>query len=59
MDLGKIDNAWAGFRLVRGRIYTPGGTPYTTGDIEAIPIRRQQIANLELQVRTPEQWKLL
>ena len=54
-DLGEIDAAFAGFTLVNGHIYTPGGTPYRPGDIEAIMLRRQQLANYELELRTPQQ----
>ncbi len=57
-DLGSIDAAFAGFSLHHGCLFTPGGTPYGPGDIEAIMLRRQQLANYELVLRTPQQWLL-
>ena len=58
MDLGEIDKAWRGFTLTRGQLFTPGGTPYKPGEVEAIPIRRQQIAHYKRELATPKQWLL-
>lgn len=55
MDLGKFDTAFEGFTLARGKIWTPGGTPYKPGEIESIPIRRQQIALYERELEMPKQ----
>lgn len=57
-DLGKFDKAFAGFELCDGRIVTPNGYAYPPGYLYAIPIRLQQIAHLESELRTPKQWLL-
>ncbi|MCH8100319.1 MAG: hypothetical protein IIB74_07775 [Proteobacteria bacterium] len=54
-DLGKIDPAFAGFRLVKGEIVTPNGYSYPPGYLYAIPIRLQQIADLQRERNTPRQ----
>ena len=52
-DLGAIDKAFAGFVLSGGQIITPNGYAYPPGFLYSIPIRMQQIAELERERRTP------
>ena len=54
-DLGQFDAAWSGFVIRGGLIYTPNGYFYPPGYIYSIPIRMQQISNLEWELRTPKQ----
>ncbi len=54
-DLGAFDEAFAGWKISNGMIFTPTGYCYPPGDIYAIPIRIQQIAEYERQLRTPTQ----
>ena len=47
-DLGIVCEAWRGFALLRGELWTPDGWgPITPGDMTAIPIRVQHIRHLE------------
>lgn len=57
-ELGAVDPLWGGFRLTRGKLWTPEGTPITPGDIRAIPYRREQLRELERAARAPRQWEL-
>ncbi len=54
-DLGKLDPAFASFKLRNGEIVTPNGYAYPPGFLYSIPIRMQQIAELERERRTPRQ----
>ena len=54
-DLGRLDPAFAGFKLYDGCIVLPNGYRYTPGYLYAISIRMQQIAELERERRTPKQ----
>ncbi len=57
-DLGRIDKPWEGF-VIRGElIYTPNGYYYPPGYIYSVPIRMQQIANYERELKTPQQMLL-
>ena len=56
-DLGHIDPAVAGFTLYQGQIITPNGYAYQPGYLYAIPIRMQQIADLQRERNTA--WQLL
>lgn len=57
-ELGQVDDTWRGFRLARGQLWTPEGTPVTPGDIRAIPLRRQQLDELQRLALDPRQWEL-
>jgi len=57
-ELGAVDSTWAGFRLVRGQLWTPENAPITPGDIRAIPYRRQQLDELQRLALEPRQWEL-
>ena len=54
-DLGRLDPAFAGFKLHDGCIVLPNGYRYPPGYLYAISIRMQQIAELERERRTPKQ----
>ncbi len=54
-DLGQFDQAWEGFVIRGGIIYTPASYPVRPGDLNCIPIRLQQIANYERMLETPQQ----
>ena len=54
-DLGEFDDAWKGFVIRGGLMYTPNGYFYPPGYIYSIPIRMQQIANYERELKTPKQ----
>ena len=54
-DLGKLDPAFAGFKIQDGQLVTPNGYAYPPGYIYAIPIRMQLIVELERERRTPRQ----
>ncbi len=54
-DLGKLDAAFAGFKIRNGQIITPNGYAYPPGYLYSIPIRMQLIAELERERRTPRQ----
>lgn len=57
-ELGFVDTAWRGFRLVAGQLVTPEGATLRPGEIRAVPIRLQQIAELERLAAEPRQWNL-
>jgi len=57
-ELGVVDDGWRGFRLVRGKLWTPEGAPITPGDIRAIPFRRAQLDELQRLALSPRQWEL-
>lgn len=57
-ELGLVDDGWRGFRLLRGRLWTPEDAPVTPGDVRAIPYRREQLRELERRARGPRQWEL-
>ena len=57
-ELGFVDTAWRGFRLVRGELRTPEGDTIRPGDVRAIPYRRQQLAELQRLALDPRQWEL-
>lgn len=58
-DLGALDEAWRGWRLARGEIVSPEGLAFRPGEVLAASIRMQQLAELERQLREPQQWNLL
>jgi len=58
-DLGEIAPTWAGFRLTdSGRLWTPEGDLIEPGQVRAIMIRRQLIAELQRQLRLRAQYTL-
>lgn len=57
-ELGQVDDTWRGFRLVRGKLWTPENAPVTPGDIRAIPFRRLQLRELQRLALDPRQWEL-
>lgn len=57
-DLGKLDPAWEGFRILNGHLWTPNGYYYRPGDIYVIPIRQQQLSHLERETTIPKQMLL-
>lgn len=57
-ELGFVDTAWRGFKLVRGELCTPEGDTIRPGDVRAIPIRRQQLDELQRLALNPKQWEL-
>ena len=57
-DLGDLDPAFAGFQLVDGQIVTPNGYSYPPGFLYAIPIRLQQVSELQRELATPRQLML-
>ncbi len=54
-DLGRLDPAFAGFKIQNGQIVTPNGYAYPPGYLYSIPIRQQLIAELQRELRTPRQ----
>lgn len=54
-DLGKIDPAFAGFKLHNGQIVTPNGYSYPPGYLYAIPLQQQLISELQRQAKIPRQ----
>lgn len=57
-ELGFMDTAWHGFRLVRGELVTPEGSTIRPGEVRALPINRQRMAELERLALEPRQWQL-
>ena len=57
-DLGALTASWRGFRIADGKLWTPEGAQVTPGEIRAIPLRRQQLADLQRQLMTPTQKEL-
>lgn len=57
-DLGAFHPDWRGYRLVADRIVTPEGAELRPGDLAAIPLRQQYLAELEKQLRGPRQLEL-
>lgn len=49
--LDTLSNAWMGWSLRAELLYSPSGTAFTRGEIESIPIRAQQLAALELEIK--------
>jgi hypothetical protein len=43
-DLGFLDPAWAGWRVVRGALYSPEGWRATPGDVLAIQLTQAQLS---------------
>jgi hypothetical protein len=58
-DLGALSKQWQGFRLLDDAILTPEGTRFSYGDVRAIPLQEQLIAELKKRLAEPQQWKLL
>lgn len=54
-DLGAVCPAFAGWRIHRGQIYSPDGYGFTPGELAAIPLRYQQLRELELNAAEPRQ----
>ena len=54
-DLGELDAAFEGFKIVNGQIVTPNGYAYPPGFLYSIPLRQQLIAELQREQRTPRQ----
>lgn len=50
-ELGAIDPAFKGWRLIRGEIVSPEGWSFRPGEVRAIPFHRQQIAELRTRLR--------
>jgi hypothetical protein len=50
-ELGALDAAWNGWRLFRGELIDRDGNRYRPGDVVAIPLRRQQLQELERRAR--------
>jgi hypothetical protein len=57
-DLGEITGSWKGFRLADGDLWTPEGARISTGEVRAIPYRREHLRELERKLAEPQQWKL-
>jgi len=56
MDLGTIAETWAGWTLhPDGRLYCPGGRPYTPAEVQALPYLWEMRRELE----RPRQFVLL
>jgi hypothetical protein len=58
-NLGAIDQSWHGFVIRGGKIWTPEDMYVTPGDIRAIPCRLALVRELERQLATAQQFKLL
>lgn len=53
-DLGRLDNAWSGWTLWKGRLYDPQSSAvegFRPEDVRVVPILRQQISALEAELR--------
>jgi len=46
-NLGAFDDAWRGFIVRQGLLWTPEGVGVGPGEVRAIPTRQQQIAEYE------------
>jgi hypothetical protein len=42
-ELGEIDRAWAGWRIVHGNLYSPEGWEFTPGAVRTIPLLQAQV----------------
>jgi transcriptional regulator with XRE-family HTH domain len=58
-DLGVHAKAWRGFRIADGLLWTPENQKVGPHDIRAIPYRRHQIREYELELARPRQFILL
>jgi len=57
-DLGYVDPAWQGWKLLRKKIVCPDGNEASQGQIRAIRARLAQITELERALREPAQREL-
>ena len=51
-DLPGTAGAWLGWRFWKGKLWSPGGDPFSAGDVLAIGLLRQQLAAREAELRT-------
>jgi hypothetical protein len=50
-DLGRLEPAFAGWRIKNGALKSPDGWAFHPGEIETVPFRHQQIRALESEIR--------
>lgn len=57
-DLGALDAAFRGWTVRQGRIFAPEGYGFTAGELRAIPLRWQELRELQRERREPRQLML-
>jgi hypothetical protein len=58
-NIGALDAAWRGWRLIRGELVSPEGLTFRPGEVLSIFVRQQEIGELRRQLADPQQWALL
>ncbi len=58
-DLGDIAPGWRGWKLWNGLLWSPEGDAFAAGEVRAIPLRAQLVAELERRVAMPTHLDLL
>jgi hypothetical protein len=58
-ELGVLNPAWLGFKLIRDHLVTPAGFEVAPGEISSLPYKVALIRALELELSIPTQRKLL
>jgi hypothetical protein len=54
-ELGELDRAWRGWRILNGVLLSPNGDEFVPGQVQAIPFQRAQIAAYQAEQRWPRQ----
>lgn len=54
-ELGVVDKAWAGWRLIDGMLYSPEQMEFTPADVRAGPFWRQLARSYQVRQRLPQQ----
>lgn len=54
-ELGVVDGAWSGWRLVNGVLYSPEQMDFTPADVRAGPFWRQLARSYQAKQRLPQQ----
>lgn len=57
-ELGAVDEAWRGFVLSRGQIWTPEGAGVRPGDVRALPLLVDLVGELQRERARPRQLPL-
>lgn len=58
-DLGAISEAWEGWKIYQGVLYSPEGIAWTCGELNAWQFERQELSELRRERHAPMQLALM